>query len=179
MHVCVKTMIMVHLSSRTCLFLTRPGDRLVEAASLLRSAIISRERPLAEVPGRCDAVAVGLIDRKHVGVVGANRDAAAAKGDREYLHPVHISAPLKPQGFPRRYVCLRCAEQLLSLLLFFFKHPFETKGAPNGCKPCSPARYLHIVFDLAYNQRHLDEAAGTTRTVVAMESTLSRLKPRL
>lgn len=46
------------------------------------------------------AVAVGLIDRKHVGVVGANRDAAAAKGDREYLHPVHTPAPLKPPGFP-------------------------------------------------------------------------------
>lgn len=64
-----------------------------------------------------------------------------------------------------------------------FKKPpsIWSEGALNGCcgKPCSPARYLHIVFDLAYNQRHLDETAGTTRTVVAMESTLSRLKPRL
>lgn len=48
---------------------------------------------------RCDAVAaavaVGLIDRKHVGVVGAGakRDAAAARGDTEDLHP---SAPLDP-----------------------------------------------------------------------------------
>lgn len=90
-----------------CLFLMRTW-RLTEAASPLRSTVISRERPLAEVPGRCDAVAVavGLTDRKHVGVVGANRDAAAAKGDREYLHPVHISAPLEPQGFPHRLVCL-------------------------------------------------------------------------
>lgn len=110
------------------------------------------------MPGRCDAVAVavGLIDRKHVGVVGANRDAAAAKGDREYLHPVHTSAPLKPPGFPHRYVCLWCAEQLFFLFFFFKKkkkkNQFEPKGAPNGCcgKPCSPARYLHIVFDLAY-----------------------------
>lgn len=60
---------------------------------------------------RCDAVAVavGLIDRKHVGVVGANRDAAAAKGDREYLHPVHISAPLK--SAPGRWLCWRCAKK--------------------------------------------------------------------
>lgn len=99
-------------------------------------ALISRERPLTAVPGRCDAVAVGLIDRKHVGVVGANRDAAAAKGDREYLHPIHTSAPLKAPGFPSRYVCLWCAEQLLSLSLSLFKknkkkkHPFETKGHP-------------------------------------------------
>lgn len=100
------------------LFLTRAW-RLAEATSLLRFTVISRERPLAEVPGRCDAVAVGLTDRKHVGVVGANRDAAAAKGDREYLHPVHISAPLEPQGFPRRLLCLWCAELSLSFLFSF------------------------------------------------------------
>lgn len=103
-----------------CLFLTRAW-RLAEATSRLRSTVISRERPLAEVPGRCDAVAVavGLTDRKHVGVVGANRDAAAAKGDREYLHPVHISAPLEPQGFPRRLLRLWCAELPLSFLFSF------------------------------------------------------------
>lgn len=53
--------------------------------SCSRSAQISREL-LAE-PGRCDAVAVGLIDRKHVGAVGTNRDAAAA-GDGEQLRPL-------------------------------------------------------------------------------------------
>ena len=108
------------LSCRTCekcelCSFPRAGPETGSSAvSPLHSAQISRERPLAAVPGRTDAVAVGLIDRKHVGVVGANRDAAAAKGDREYLHPIHTSAPLKPPGFPHRYVCLRCAEQLPS-----------------------------------------------------------------
>ncbi|CAB1442424.1 unnamed protein product [Pleuronectes platessa] len=58
------------------------------------TALISRDLLLSAA---CDAVAVGLIDRKHVGVVGANRDAAAATGDRD-LHPVLSSAPVKPTG---------------------------------------------------------------------------------
>lgn len=58
-------------------------------------ANLARAARITEVPGRCDAVAVGLIDRKHVGVVGANRDAAAAKGDGEYLHPNPTSAALE------------------------------------------------------------------------------------
>lgn len=74
----------------------------MKAASPPHSAQVSREQPIAAAPERCDAVAVavGLIDRKHVGVAAANRDAVAAKGDREYLHPVHTPAPLKPPGFP-------------------------------------------------------------------------------
>lgn len=97
--------------------------------SPLRWAEISRERPLAEALRRCDAlaVAVGLIDRKHVGVVGANRDAAAAKG-------VPASRPhMSTFKYTRLFVSAAAAaadDDDDALSVFSFKDPFETKGEP-------------------------------------------------
>lgn len=88
-------------------------------------------RPLAEALRRCDAlaVAVGLIDRKHVGVVGANRDAAAAKG---------VPAPrphMSTFKSTRLFVSAAAADDDdddddAALSVFSFKDPFEAKGEP-------------------------------------------------
>lgn len=98
----------------------------LRSLSPLRWAEISRERPLAEAPRRCDAlaVAVGLIDRKHVGVVGANRDAAAAKG-------VPASRPhMSTFKSTRVSASAAAADNDDALSLFSFRDPFETKGHP-------------------------------------------------
>lgn len=72
---------------------------------------------------------MGLIDRKHVGVVGANRDAAAARG-------VPASRPhMSTFKYTRLFVSAAAAagdddgdDDALSV--FSFKDPFETKGEP-------------------------------------------------
>lgn len=67
---------------------------------------------------------MGLIDRKHVGVVGANRDAAAAKG-------VPASRP-HMSTFKSRRLSASAADDDDddTLSLFSFRDPFETKGHP-------------------------------------------------
>lgn len=147
--------------------------------SPLRWAEISRERPLAEALRRCDAlaVAVGLIDRKHVGVVGANRDAAAAKGvpaSRPHMSTfkyTRLSVCLPPPPPPTMMMMMRWAS-------FHLKTRSKRKGNRWMLWPTVRSRSAPP-YCVWFSQRHLDETAGTTRSVVAMEPTVSRLKPLL
>lgn len=94
---------------------------------------------------------------------------------REYLHPGHIWAPLNPEAFLRlpppltRMMCWASFHLEIRLkrrgTRWMLWQPVQSRLAPPYC--------------VWFNQRHLDETAGTTRSVVAMEPTVSRLKPRL
>lgn len=94
---------------------------------------------------------------------------------REYLHPGHLWAPLNPQGFLR-------LPPLTIMMMRWASFHLETrlKGRGTRWMLWQPAQSrLEPPYCVWFSQRHLDETAGTTRSVVAMEPTVSRLKPLL